>query len=206
MMEEANESVLKAKPKVPLFKKGFRLENGVWIHFDTGGFDDWCVFVVDGDDSYSPTDLDYFTQLKELASKYGTMKVYLSFYTVYKSVEYNDWTENDRVLCYNVCRMVADEYEDDTLLLWIILYMTMLAEERKKDAILGKQIKHLGVYNILFDEYPIFYVTGFVRSDKDKVKGYMRSDSPNGGGKGWRWLRSLMKERDIFEEREIKRP
>ena len=57
--------------------------------------------------------------------------------------------------------------------------MTMVAECKKKNAILIKRIKHLGVYNVLFDSYDINYVAKHMR------------------GKGRRYLDKLMKERGI---------
>ena len=57
--------------------------------------------------------------------------------------------------------------------------MSMVAECNKKHSILKKRIKHLGVYNILFDKYDIDYVTKYMR------------------GKSWRYLDKLMKERGI---------
>ena len=70
-------------------------------------------------------------------------------------------------------------YNDDTILWWLIFYMTMLAECKKENSILKKRIKKLGVYNILFDEYSIDYIIKYMK------------------GKNWRYLDNLMKERGI---------
>ena len=58
--------------------------------------------------------------------------------------------------------------------------MTMLAEENMPGKILGKKIKRLGVYNILYDKYPIPYVCSYM------------------DGMRWWQLRDLMMERGIY--------
>ncbi len=87
--------------------------------------------------------------------------------------------EFDENECYNVCQSIDKHYEEDTTHWWVIFYMTMVAECKKKNSILKKRIKHLGVYNILFDEYEVDYVVKYMR------------------GKRWRELDKLMKERGI---------
>ena len=63
------------------------------------------------------------------------------------------------------------------------MYMTMLAEEKKENAILGKKIKRLGAYNLLYDEYPIDYIVKYMRN--------MR----------WYKLKELMIERGIYYDK-----
>lgn len=179
------------KPKVPLYKNGFILEDGEQIYFAEGSFDKWCVFTKKDGKQEAPKDYDYFQQVYSLSESYGKEKVYSSFNLIYDNVEANDWTVKDRQHCYEICKKVSMDYEEPTLKLWLILYMTMLAEEMKAKKILGKRIKHLGIYNLLFDEYPIMYITGYVDDDGVRVDGYMR----NAGG--WRKLDELMKERSI---------
>ena len=179
------------KPKVPLYKNGFILEDGEQIYFAEGSFDKWCVFTKKDGKQEAPHDYDYFQQVYDLSITYGKEKVYSSFLTIYDCVEGNEWSSKDKMQCYEVCEDVSKRYGEPTLRLWIILYMTMLAEEMKKNKILGKRIKHLGIYNLLFDEYPITYITGYVNDDGERVDGYMR----NAGG--WRRLDELMRERGI---------
>ena len=40
--------------------------NGTYLSFDTGYFDDWCVYLTNRNGRrYSPKDSDYFTILKQ---------------------------------------------------------------------------------------------------------------------------------------------
>lgn len=102
-------------------------------------------------------------------------KVYSDFLIVYDAAD-EIFDENK---CYSICSEVDKHYDEGTTHWWVIFYMTMVAECKKENAILKKRIKHLGVYNVLFDDYSIDYVTKYMR------------------GKGWRDLDALMKERGI---------
>ena len=140
------------------------------IYFAPGKFDPWCVYV-----RHAPLDGEYFLQLKILANKYGKQKVYNDFLKVYNIVDANF---NPKEVLKNA-EEIDSAYDENTTLLWIVLHMTMIAEERKENAILKKRIKHLGVYNLLFDEYNIDYITTYMKDTN------------------WRKLDKLMKERGI---------
>ena len=140
------------------------------IFFAHGEFDRWCVFI-----QHVPLDKEYFNQLKILSNKYGRDEVYNDFLKIYNITD----ETLKRELGLKTAEAIDSHYEENTTPLWIILYMTMIAEERKENAILKKRIKHLGVYNVLIDEYDIDYVVTYMK-DKD-----------------WRELDKLMKERDI---------
>lgn len=127
-------------------------------------------------------DKDYFTSLECLKNEYGRDLVYSSFSTIYTGV-CGDWTRKDRERCYLLCEKTSKDYNKPTLLLWITLYMTMLAEEKKENTILGKKIKRLGVYNLLYDEYPVDYIVKYMRN--------MR----------WYKLKELMIERGIYYDK-----
>ena len=58
--------------------------NGTYLSFDTGYFDDWCVYLTNRNGRrYSPKDSDYFTILKEYANKYGYKRIYGDFIQIY---------------------------------------------------------------------------------------------------------------------------
>ena len=140
------------------------------IYFAPGKIDPWCVYV-----RHAPSDKEYFFQLKILADKYGKQKVYDDFLKVYNLVD--NTFDTEKVL--KNAEDIDSNYHENTTLLWVVLHMTMIAEERKEKAILKKRIKHLGVYNLLFDEYDIDYITTYMRH------------------KDWKELDKLMKERNI---------
>ncbi len=167
------------------YKTGFMLSNGDKIIYKQGSFDQWCVYIKKRDDErfHAPLDKDYFNELYSLALGYGFDNVYSSFKKVYDSVRKCEWTREHKDYCYKICHNVDSSYDEDTLLLWLTYYMTMLAEEMKEGSILGKQIKHLGVYNLLYDRYSIDYITHYMKN------------------KRWTYLRDLLVERDIYESK-----
>lgn len=152
-----------------------RLKDGTRIWFGEGSFDGWCVFTKENGEIKCYTDKDYFSVIKSLSEIYGTEMVYNDFKTIYFSVN----KQFDIGETVSKCKSVAEHYVENTLKWWIVLYMTMVAEENKENKILGKRIKHLGIYNILFDGYEIDYVTSYM------------------DGKRWYELDKLMKERGI---------
>lgn len=152
-----------------------RLKDGTRIWFDKGNFDDWCVFVKEKNEIKCYTDKDYFNVIKSLSKIYGVEMVYDDFKTIYFSV--NKQFDINKMV--TECESIAKHYAEKTLKWWIVLYMTMVAEENKKNKILGKRIKHLGIYNILFDKYEIDYVTSYMNGMK------------------WYELNKLMNERGI---------
>lgn len=149
---------------------------GYKIYFDSGKFDDWCVYYINTEDKkFVPLDKHYFQWILDLSKKYGVEQVYNDFLKVYEAAD-EVFDEDD---CLSLCEEVDKNYEEGTTHWWVIFYMTMVAECKKENAILKKRIKHLGVYNVLFDGYDIDYVTKYMK------------------GKGWRDLDALMKERGI---------
>ena len=147
-----------------------KTQSGYEIFFAPGNFDPWCVYI-----QHAPLDKEYFLWIKKLAQKYGRDYVYNDFVTVYRDV-----TENfSSSQCLKICEKVDEHYEEDTTHWWVIFYMTMVAECKKDNAILKKRIKHLGVYNVLIDEWDIDYVVEYMK------------------GKDYRFLDKLMKERGI---------
>ncbi|HZJ91106.1 MAG TPA: hypothetical protein VFC89_05565, partial [Oscillospiraceae bacterium] len=61
-----------------------RYPDGSFLEYDRGGFDDWCVYLTDASGNRKPPrDTDYFTQLKNLAERFGTDKVYNDYVKVY---------------------------------------------------------------------------------------------------------------------------
>lgn len=157
-------------------------ETGLKIYYSKGRKDNWLVNyeTVDGAVTH-PIDKNYFRWTLELASQYGKDNVWDSFNSIYYSVKKNRWMNEDRELCKRACIKEASKYDEPTLKLWITYYMTMLAEENMPRAILGKRIKRLGVYNILWDEYTLDYVCSYMRD------------------MGWMELAELMKKRDIYD-------
>ena len=57
-----------------------QLVNNRQVIFDSGSFDDWCVYVVEENGSKkAPFDAEYFTDLKNISEHYELDKVYNNF-------------------------------------------------------------------------------------------------------------------------------
>ncbi len=129
-----------------------QFEDGTTIEQGRGSFDDYCVFLSRPNrDKYAPTDEEYFSFFIEMARKYTPERIYDDFVQIY------DRTSGEidmRVL--SDINAISDNYEEEDSLdfnIWYsVIYLAMVAEERKKNAILKKRIKRLGVYQILFDD------------------------------------------------------
>ena len=132
---------------------------GTSIGFTEGKFDRWCVqervFVW----TRRPTDAGCFARLLELAQRYGTDKVMADFVTVYDATGVKpprgDLLPSEQVLDL-ITRLSAaygsspgDDVRADRL--FTTLYLTMIAEENKARAVLGKRIKRLGVHLVLME-------------------------------------------------------
>jgi len=146
------------------------------IYFDKGKIDKYCVYINGrGMWRHAPTDIEYFTWILELSDKYGVDKVWSDFNKIYEITgDFINYT-----LAEEVIYQIDKTYDEDTLLWWIVFYMTMVAECKKERAILKKRIKRLGVYNVLIDKWDVSYVAQYMRH------------------KHWKYLAKEMKERDI---------
>ena len=142
--------------RIKSFSDGSRLEYG------RGSFDDWCVYFTKADGSRKPPrDKDYFARLKRLADKYGDERIYRDYVRVYdrtgKQVERSGLTTISRI---------AASYGDDAPevdVVFSILYLTMIAEERKKFTRLGKRIKRLGIHKLLLEDCGVDEAAHFMR-------------------------------------------
>ncbi len=147
---------------------------GGFIEFDTGKFDDWCVFVTKPDgERFAPTDVHYFSRIKKLGSKYGCQKIYDDFVVIF-----NRTSKNTDPLVFKLISTLCEYYKNDSreIEIWFnVLYAGMIAEENKQFAILKKRIKRLGMHQILIDNLEPEFAANFSK------------------GKKWRDLDKLMK-------------
>ena len=124
--------------------------NGGFIEFDSGCFDGWCVFVTTpGSKRFAPTDVQYFSRLKELSEKFGPQKIYDDFVVIY-----NRTSKNVDPKVFELISVLSRFYNSDAaeMELWLnVIYAGMIAEENKEKAILKKRIKRLGVHQVLID-------------------------------------------------------
>lgn len=150
--------------------------DGTTIEFDRGKFDHFCVYVRDPSGvRRAPTDSEYFAELHSLGLVYGPDKIYGEFVSLY------DLTTTD--LNIQVLRHIdraAVKYHNDSqrvVRLFTILYMAMIAEEKRANTRLGKRIKRLGVHELIVGGRSISDAANFMR------------------GMGWRAIDAMCKER-----------
>ena len=154
--------------------------NDISVYFSTGSIDAYCVYLNEPPlFRYAMKDEEYFKWILSLSKRYGVVQVWDDFCSIYDIVNMNPTAKPD--VDEAMLRAVnADmHYTEDTIKWWLIFYMTMVAECKKKYAKLKKRIKKLGVYNILFDKWDIEYVTTYMKD------------------MGWKDLDEMMKERGI---------
>ena len=126
--------------------------DGSSLYFGRGKFDNWCVFFSPAKIHIDriPLDREYFSDIKQLGEKYGNERVYKDFVSLYDKTNY--FIEQSVL---NSISEIAGRYDKEDLLrvekLFSILYLTMIAEENKEHAPLGKRIKRLGVYRVLME-------------------------------------------------------
>ncbi len=125
-----------------------RFSNGGKIEFDSGCFDNWCVFVTKTNgERFAPTDNKYFSRLQLLGERYGPRKIYDDFVVIY-----NRTTKVVESHVFELISVLSKSYSDDALEIEIwfsVLYAGMIAEENKEHAILKKRIKRLGMHQVL---------------------------------------------------------
>ena len=153
-----------------------QLNNGRKVVFDSGSFDNWCVYVVEKNGfKKAPLDETYFSELQIISRDYQKNKVYDDFVKIY---EKTDSTINLKILelIESITQTYKSEHKDIVEQWLSVIYAGMIAEENKKYAILKKRIKRLGMYQVL--------VLG--KSSKFAAK--------YSYGKKWRELDEIMKE------------
>lgn len=153
-----------------------QFSNGAYIEFDTGSFDDWCVYVTRANGNrFAPSDLWYFSRLQKLALKYGRETIYQDFIVIY-----NRTSKIIESTVFELIAALSQSYGDDSLEIeiWLnVLYAGMIAEENKENAKLGKRLKRLGMHQLLME-----------KMEPEEAAVFSR-------GKKWRELNRIMKEK-----------
>lgn len=139
------------------------METGGRLYYNRGNFDSWCVYEIDENGVRSiPKDIDYFNEFKELSCIYDSQNLYDDFVQVY-NITSDEIKENDIEFIKKISEKY-DDYGDRMVRLFCILYMTMIAEENKRNTKLGKRIKRLGMYNLLVLKNSPEYCANFMKN------------------------------------------
>ena len=150
--------------------------DGSYLEYDRGSFDDWCVYMVEPDGSRKPPlDRDYFFDIKELSKTYTEDALYSAYVFVYN---HTGKIIDEQGL--DAAEKASMNFSGDQLKIhkfFTILYMAMIAEENKRFTRLGKRIKRLGIYKLLFEGASVYEAANFMR------------------GMGWKEIDALCTER-----------
>ena len=147
-----------------------QFNDGSFLEYDKGGFDNWCVYLTRPSNKRTPPlDVDYFSDLVNLGQKYSNIKIYKDFVSLYSHVRQSKVISN---VGHELIEKNIVSYEEsdsvDIEIIFTILYAAMVAEEQKERTMLGARIKRLGVHQILLDVPPLGVVgaAGFSRGLK----------------------------------------
>ena len=154
-----------------------KFSDGSYLEYADGSFDQWCVYMVDPAKRFRqpPRDIHYFGFLQSQAQVFGHQKIYNDFVAIYEATQ-----KDVEPSVLDKIDAIADTYAAAALefsKIFTILYMGMLAEEKKAGTRLGKRIKRLGVHKLLIETCTV-----------DEAANFMR-------GMNWRMIDAMCRER-----------
>jgi hypothetical protein len=139
-----------------------RFNDGSTLEFDEGRFDGWCVYLTRPSVSrYAPRDTEYFEFIRRLANKHGRDRLYGDFRRVYELT--SNCVEEAAL---DAIRLASAAYGEDALefsIMMVTIYAGMIAEENKKFSRLGRRVKRLGIYQVLYLGMPVESAANFSR-------------------------------------------
>ncbi len=143
------------------------LVDGTIIERDRGSFDDYCVYVTrPGETRYAPRDTQYFSFFIKKSERYSPQKIYNDYVAIYDKTTSELNQEVIDEIKTEICQDYDEKDKIDFSLWYIVIYLGMVAEENKRNAILKKRIKRLGMYQILFEGLTAYQAANFSRGKK----------------------------------------
>jgi hypothetical protein len=150
--------------------------DGSNIEYDTGKFDDWCVYLQrPNENRHAPRDPQYFQFFSDLAEQLSSEQIYNDFIRVYEAT--NHQIEQ---VALDLIKEIASGYSNfaaDVEVWLTVIYAGMVAEQNKAYTKLGKRIKRLGMCQLLMEGMSVNQAANFSK------------------GKKWQELDILMKEK-----------
>lgn len=143
-----------------------QFSDGSVIERGRGSFDDYCVYLTrPGRSRYAPSDVEYFSFFIEKSKIYPSEKIYGHFVMIYEKT-----TSDIKREVFADIGLICQEYQERDQLefcIWFsVIYLGMVAEERKANAVLKKRIKRLGMHQILFENMSAGDAAVFSRGKK----------------------------------------
>lgn len=143
------------------------LKNSKKVVFETGSFDEWCVYIVNKSNKNALTDAQCFTFLKTMASTYTAEKVYNDFVKIYDNTG-SDIDTEALVIIDSIVETYKPNDRNDVEEFFTFLYAAMISEENKENTKLGKRIKRLGVYQAIMENFTANDAANFSKGKKWK--------------------------------------
>ena len=141
-------------------------DDGTQIEIGRGRFDDNCVYLIEPyKRKIAPRDVDYFRFFIEKSKCYSSKKIYEDFVIIYDKTT----DKVDNMVLQNIEEISKSYNADDRrdFCVWFtVIYLGMIAEEKKKNAVLKKRIKRLGMYQILFEGFDAYKAANFSKGKK----------------------------------------
>ena len=132
-------------------------DDGTYLCFDHGGFDNYCVFIRSKDGlNLCPHDQDYFRfarELGDLCSNRG--EIFWAFMNAYAHIQ--DFQPEANPQDIEELEKRAKEFghiQKEVFLFLTIMYATMIAEEnwRGGKTLLGRDVKKVGIFKVLVED------------------------------------------------------
>jgi len=125
-------------------------QDGSTLEYGRGRFDEYCLFLSKDQMTFTPHDKLYFKAIFTLATKHGAEKIYKDFVKIYD----NTTDKIDPHILNTMIDKISRDYGKDSIemnIIFSVLYAGMIAEENKAFSVLGKKVKRLGLYQVLFE-------------------------------------------------------
>ena len=135
--------------------------DGSRVEFDSGQFDQWCVYVTrPAQPRHAPRDVQYFAELQRLHAQ--CPHLHADFIEVFERTT----GHVEAVVLARISELAAsysDSQGTDVAVLLTTLYAAMIAEENRAHAPLGKRINRLGIHQVLIEGMPVDEAANFSR-------------------------------------------
>lgn len=149
-----------------------KIDKDTSVVFDSGRFDNWCVYIKTPYGRKPPLDTEYLNFFRSLANDFETERVYGEFVEIYKVVT-NSVDKNVLNKIIQIAKEYPSSIDRNVALNFVVIYAAMIAERNKKNAILRERIKRLGMHQVLLENMPVSEAANFSRGikarDLDKI-------------------------------------
>tara|TARA_R110001583_G_scaffold124593_1_gene275996 strand:+ start:16540 stop:17121 length:582 start_codon:yes stop_codon:yes gene_type:complete len=122
--------------------------DGGYLVFSKGKFDHWCIYYVKNKTAHAIKDVDVFHKI----SCIGKTKLKYIFYKHFCRI----FELTNSIIDKKVIQLIHDisiEYPNasEAKYIFLFLYAGMVAEENKRNAIIKKYMKRLGVHQVIIE-------------------------------------------------------